>query len=101
MVAEVVSQMQSFYQSIASDGRISATHISVYMALLYRWNGDNRTPLELRRQDVMRTAKISARQTYNKCMNDLKQYGYIRYIPSTGPGIESLVYLNVLKKMQV
>ncbi len=97
IVSEVVGQMQDFYHCIADDARISATHISVYMALLHRWNGESR-PLELQRLEIMRAAKISGRQTYNKCMNDLKNYGYIQYVPSTGRGVDSIVYLKRLKR---
>ena len=92
----MIKQMQDFYRMIACDARISATHVSIYMALLQKWNGEKESPLELHRPEIMRSAKISARQTYNKCMNELKQYGYIRYMPSTGRGIESVIYLNTL-----
>lgn len=92
--------MQDFYIMIASDARIGATHVSIYMALLQKWNGEKETPLELHRPEIMRAAKISARQTYNKCMNELKQYGYIRYMPSTGRGIESIIYLNALNSRE-
>lgn len=93
MLSEVIRQMRAFYQVIVKDARISPTHISIYMALLNRWDGVKANPLALHRPEIMRAAKISARQTYNKCMNELKAYGYIRYIPSRGNGVESVIYL--------
>jgi hypothetical protein len=91
---EVMTRMQAFYQCIEGDARISATHISIYMGLLYAWSGDSQEPLQLTRVKIMRLAKISARQTFNKCMHELNTYGYIRYIPSTGPFQPSLIYLQ-------
>ena len=43
--------------------------------------------------DLMKTAKINARQTYKKCMNELDEYGYINYCPSSNPFEGSKVYL--------
>ncbi len=53
------------------------------MALLQQWNingGSN--PITIVRSNVMKAAKISARHTYNKCMNNLQEFGYITYVPS-------------------
>lgn len=47
----------------------------------------------------MKTAKISARHTYNKCINGLHEYGYIQYIPSSDAFSGSSVYLNPLQVM--
>ena len=45
----------------------------------------------------MKTAKINARYTYNKCMNELQDYGLIRYEPSVNFYSASIVYLNGIK----
>jgi hypothetical protein len=86
-------QMKAFYAMIADDARISVTHISLYMSLLQKWNGTPGEPLQLKRQEIMRDAKISARQTFNKCMHELSHYGYIKYYPSPGPFQRSCIYL--------
>ena len=44
-------------------------------------------------RNLMKQAKISAMGTYHKCMRDLKEAGYIRYIPSYNPVLGSLIYL--------
>jgi len=89
----VQEQMISFYNAIAGDPRISVTHISIYMALLGKWDGSKDHPLQLTRQQIMRFAKISARQTFNKCMHELSRYGYIRYLPATGPYQPGCIYI--------
>ncbi len=45
----------------------------------------------------MKTAKISARHTYNKCINELQEYHYIKYVPSSDALSGSSVFLNPLQ----
>lgn len=88
----------AFYDAIADDVRITTTHISLYMALLRQWNlnqGEN--PITISRDNIMKMAKINARHTYNKCINGLHEYGYIKYIPSSDAFSGSRVYLNLLQ----
>lgn len=92
---ELFPPLSGFYQAIADDARIGSTHISIYMALLQQWNingGNN--PVTIERAIIMKTAKINARQTYNKCINELQEYGYIVYEPSSNQFDASLVYLK-------
>ena len=91
------SPMTTFYETIAGDARINTTHISLYMALLQQWNlkqGNN--PVSIKRGDIMKSAKISARHTYNKYINELHKYGYIEYLPSSNSLHNSIVYLKQL-----
>ncbi len=91
---ELFSPLSRFYRAIANDPRISSTHISIYMALLQRWNlSGGYNPVEIERADVMKAAKINARQTYNKCINELQDYGYIRYEPAPNGSVSSRVFL--------
>lgn len=92
---ELFPPLSGFYLAIADDARIGSSHISIYMALLQQWNingGNN--PVTIQRATIMKTAKINARQTYNKCINELKEYGYIVYEPSSNQFDASLVYLK-------
>jgi hypothetical protein len=98
---EVFQPLVDFYEVVTEDGRISPSHISLYMALLYRWNlagGEN--PIVISRDGVMKSAKISARHTYNKCMRELHCYGYIKYRPSSHPLEGSMVSINPCKQEQ-
>lgn len=81
-----------FMKSIEDDHRIGATHISVYMVLLYlQENTTNSFPIK--RNQVMWRAKIHSRHTYNTCMKQLHEYGYIIYQPTCNPAADSRVSL--------
>ncbi len=93
---QLFEPLTEFYETIADDGRISATHISLYIALLQQWNlNGGKNPVVLNRESIMRAAKI-ARRTYNRRINELQEYGYIQYIPSSNPFSGSMVYLRRL-----
>ncbi|MGZ3838170.1 MAG: hypothetical protein ACXVMS_05905 [Flavisolibacter sp.] len=65
------------------------------MALLQQWNlmgGIN--PIAIKRLPVMKAAKINSRFTYNKCMNDLQDFGFIIYQPSLNAFRASSVFLK-------
>ncbi len=80
---ELFSPLSKFYNAIEKDARINTTHISLYMALLQQWNSSGgKKILKVKRDALMKSAKINARYTYNKCINDLKEFGYIDYRPS-------------------
>ena len=86
-----------FYEAIADDARIGTTHISLYMALLQQWNlNGGMNPIIITRVTIMKAAKINARYTYNKCMNNLQEFGYITYLPSSNPFSSSTVFLKGL-----
>lgn len=89
--------LTEFYEAIGDDARIGVTHISLYMALLQQWNiNGGINPVTVVRSSIMKAAKINARYTYNKCMNNLQEFGYITYLPSTNPFACSTVYLRGL-----
>ncbi len=94
---EIFQPLTGFFEAIESDVRIGGTHISLYFALLHKWNlNQSENPFLIARDELMKTAKINARHTYNKCMNELDKYGYIKYTPSSNPVIHSTVYLKQL-----
>jgi replication initiation and membrane attachment protein DnaB len=89
-----IKELTSFYEAILDDPRIGPTHISLYMALfqLYNVNGLE-NPVEINRHQVMRVAKINGIATYHKCIQNLEDFGYIRYRSSFNPAIKSQVFL--------
>ncbi len=92
---ELFPPLSGFYQAIADDARIGSTHISIYMALLQQWNiNGGKNPVKIERILIMRAAKINARHTYNKCINDLHEFGYILYEPAPNGSVTSRVFLN-------
>ena len=94
---EIFQPLSDFYKAIEDDVKINSTHISLYFALLQKWNlNQSQNPVLIVRDELMKTAKINARHTYNKCMNELDEYGYINYSPSSNPFARSTVYLKQL-----
>lgn len=92
---DIFPPLTGFYAAIAADTRIGASHISIYMALLQQWNingGSN--PVKIERASIMKAAKINARQTYNKCINQLQEYGYIIYEPCSNQFEASVIHLK-------
>lgn len=95
-----VPQLTEFYSSILGDNRINARHISLYMALFECWNKNNfQNPVGITRHIIMPFAKISGIATYHKCMKELHEYGYIKYIPSYNPAMCSEVFLLKMEKL--
>jgi hypothetical protein len=87
----------NFFQAIEKDGRIGITHIGVYAALLQCWQSHGCAhPLQVYSYEVTRLAKVSASNTYHKCVKALHEFGYIRYEPSFKRNERSKIYL-VLK----
>lgn len=92
---ELFPQLSDFYNSIANDARIGTTHISLFMALLQQWNlNGGKKCFNIYREQIMKVAKISGRYTYNKCMNELQEFGYIRYKPSVNGYVASEIELR-------
>jgi len=81
-----VERLFGFYQKIRKDSRISPTHISLYFALLNESVLLQENCFLLRREAIMGDAKIFSPVTYNRCIKDLHDYGYIEYRPSFANG---------------
>ena len=45
----------------------------------------------------MLMAKISSRATYHKCLNDLVDFGYVKYIPTFNPSEKNRAFLDCYK----
>jgi len=80
---KVIVLLSAFYRTAVIDQRIGATHVSLYVALLHDYvlNG-YQNPVNLKRRAIMTRAKIRSRTTYDQCIHDLHNYGYIDYKPS-------------------
>jgi hypothetical protein len=84
-----------FYEAICNDSRITSVHISMYMALLLAYLlHASENPIQIDKEVLMRHAKMNARATYYKALQDLHEFGYINYIPSHNVFLGSLVYLK-------
>lgn len=91
---EEVKALTTFFSAIKEDHRIGTTHITLYMTLCQFYILNRFTnPIEITRATVMETAKIRGLATYHKCIKDLAEFGYIQYLPSYNPAINSQVFL--------
>jgi len=81
-------------ERIRVDPRIGPLHLSLYLAILYRWSlQDFHDPVQVSARTLMPLAKIAGLNPYHRCIRQLHEYGYIRYEPSYNPAAASLVYL--------
>lgn len=79
---------------VGDDPRIGPTHISLYLAVLHYYRKQEfQNPVSVFARDLMKQAKIGSSRTYHGCLQDLKELGYIKYIPSCNPFLGSLIYL--------
>lgn len=86
--------LTGFMIRVKDDPRISTAHISLYMSLLTLWVERSCThPFSLFSYEVTPYCKISGPATYHKCIRQLAEYGYIKYVPSHNNLLGSLVYL--------
>lgn len=75
--------LYGFLNSIESDSRITAAHISLYLMLWRKWAAvvDGCAVMFFKRE-IMPVCRISSRSTYHKIIRQLHEYGYILYAPS-------------------
>ena len=85
-----------FYAKVREDHRIGPLHISLFVALVVEAGLLIDYSFVVRRHALMRFAKIQSRVTYNRCMRELHDYGYIVYRPSYVAG-QSMVKLVMVE----
>ena len=91
-----VMPLFKFFKAIHGDYRISSTHIGIYAALLYL--SEDRgfcNPVEAYSSQIMETAKISAHKTYRKCLKEMTEYGYLKYVPSFKKNRASKIFFTI------
>ena len=90
-----IKHLTEVFIQFTEDKRLSPPHISLYMALFQMWNINRfQNPFLIIRSEIMQISKISNKSTYHRCINQLNQYGYIKYIPSRNPMIGSNVEMK-------
>jgi len=88
-----LNPLTNFFLAIEKDFRIGTTHIAIYAALLqYRADKGFINPIQVFRHEVAPKAKVLSAYTYHKCVRELSEYGYIKYIPSFKKTQGSKVY---------
>ncbi|NLU94838.1 hypothetical protein [Chitinophaga sp. Ak27] len=80
---EVQQIMLSGIERIVNDQRLSKSHVSLIMALVYLWGKQNfQGDVLVSCNELKPMAKISTSASYYILMNELARYGYINYKPS-------------------
>lgn len=91
-----LKQMIGFFVRASGDHRVGPHHVALYVALFQQWCYNNgKSPITVTQVQLRQCAKIG-RTTYHKCMRELEEYGYIKYVPSYSPVLGSLVSLEEL-----
>lgn len=87
-----IKHLTGFFEKVVYDYDLNPTHISLYISLFQYWNLNRfENPISITRDEVMRVSKIASYATYHKCMKELHEKGYIKYIPSYNPFKGSMV----------
>ena len=90
-----------FFQHVKRDRRLTANHISLYIALFQFWNYNRfQNPFFIKREDVMSITGIGSRSTYMKCMKELHQFGYIFYARGKNKFEKSKIQIATLDGMK-
>lgn len=96
------------FQHVKRDKRLTANHVSLYIALFQYWNYHRfQSPFFIRRDEVISITGIGSKNTYLKCMKELHEFGYILYSPSKNKFQKSKIHIarldglkeNVLKQL--
>jgi hypothetical protein len=91
----LMDSLQQFHGSIVDDPRVGPAHVSLYVAILhFASEQEFKRPISVFGKELMKHAKIAGAATYTKCIQELKEFGYIDYIPSFNPLLGSSVYLE-------
>jgi hypothetical protein len=81
-----ISQLTAVITKFAKDERLNTAHVSLYLALFQFWNLNRfENPISLNRSEVMRVSKIGSKTTYHRCITELSEWGYLKYMPSKNP----------------
>ena len=88
-------EFSTAFSQLSNDDRVTVWHMSVYMAIFFKWdaNGYN-NPVSVTRREIMSMAHIGSIATYHKCIKQLTEFGYLKYLPSYDPSLGSQIYLN-------
>jgi len=79
-----IRHLNGFFVRLAEDKRLSSYHISLYLALFQQWNAQRFCEqFVITRAETMELSRLGSVNTYARCMKELSEWGYIRYIPSS------------------
>lgn len=87
-----IRHLNGFFMRMSDDQRITSFHICLYMALFQIWNLNRfQNPFTIVRDEMMQLSRIGSVNTYARCIKELQEWGYIRYVPTSNMYIGSQV----------
>ena len=90
--------VEQFLSSIAEDGRIRSSHISVFFTLIHILATEETFPVvKLDNSQIEKFAKLE-KKTYLKCLRQLSNYGYLVYQPTNDSRFHSSVIVRTTQK---
>ena len=88
-----IQLLASFFDKASVDNRLNPTHVSMFVSIFQFWNINHYVnPISITRRELMKVSKINSKATYHKCMRELNEYGYLKYLPSYNSYKGSLIY---------
>ncbi|SEL63126.1 hypothetical protein SAMN04488505_102719 [Chitinophaga rupis] len=93
-----IKHLNTFFLYQQKEQRLSASHLSLYMALFQCWNYHRfQNPFVLDRDRLMQLSHIGSRSTYINCLRCLHRCGYIVYSPALHKGHKPRVSITHLE----
>lgn len=90
-----IKHLSEIFVKFSEDDRLSAYHISLYIALFQMWNINRfSNPLLIIRSEIMQVSRISSKSTYHRCIKELEAFGYIEYFPSRNAMVGSKINIK-------
>ncbi|MCD9017510.1 hypothetical protein [Parachryseolinea silvisoli] len=90
-----ILHLNTWMGNFGDDQRLRMQHYALYMALFFEWNQARfRTPIMIKRAEVMRNAGIGSVNFYIRTIKELSEWGYICYEPSFHPAKGSSVHMR-------
>ena len=81
-----IKHLTGFFEKVSADFDLNPTHISLYMAVFQLWNQNRfQNPICISRDELMRISKIASYATYHKCIRELDERNFVKYMPSYNP----------------
>jgi hypothetical protein len=97
-MSAIKQHLSKLFQRFSADERITSWHLSLYMGMFFTWQETGmKNPIQASRKRLMELSRIKSIVTYHKCIRQLREYGYIDYLPSYHPVLGSQIYLRLIK----
>lgn len=86
--------IQNFLEHFENNKSLKHSHLSLYLALYNEWQKSGFiNPINVTRQELMKSSKINSTATYHKCIKELHIKGIITYKPSFDPYRGSRIFM--------